>query len=212
MNQQENQPYYIDFARSGGVVESKPTTMLPELVFTGKIKSKLENELEQHAKMVQETLGESARKGLGLRRTTGAIRPIFLDLSLPLPGLTELKDNFYTGWFYTAEAGQRYSAFRKRDDVSFSQYVLLSRREPYFLLDKTEAALWDERVKQEPLTVEQIDELFLSPSIDVHPSYESLSRSNLKELTDTVTATADSFWTTFHTSVVMTRALTSVNS
>lgn len=124
-------------------------------------------------------------------------RPIFLDLSLTEHGIVELKDNFYTGWFYTVEDGEIYSALRKKDDVPASPYVKQIRLKAYFLLDRKEAESWDERVKRNPLTVEEVDELFLSPGIDTHPFYENLSRLNLRELTDKVTATADSFWVTF---------------
>lgn len=171
--------------------------MLPELVFTGRTKSQLDIELEQHAKMIQEILGESARIGLGLRKTVAMARPVFLALSLPEPGIAGLKDNFYTGWFYTVEGGQIYSAFRKIDNVSPSQYVNLTTRSPYFLLDKTQEEAWNDRIKQNPLTVQEIDELFSSPGLEAHPLHQSLAGLNLKNLTDKVASTKDSFWNGF---------------
>lgn len=196
--EQGRNKYYVDF-KEGGVVHSSPTRLLPELVFTGRIKSQLDIQLEQHAKMVQEILGESAYEGSRLGKTVHVARPIFIGLSLPFPGLIELRDSFYTGWFYTSESGKMYSALHKKDNISLSPHVRQARRIPYFLLDKAQATLWDERIKQGQLSVEQIDELFLSPGIDAHASYESLSRSNLKELTDKVVVTADSFWIAFET-------------
>lgn len=133
MNEREGENlYYVDFRESGGVVHSEPTRMFSELVFTGRTKSQLEIELEQHAKMIKETLGQSAQKGRSLGKTVQIARPVFLDLSLPSPGIIELKDNLYTGWFYTAENGQVYAAFRGSDNVDQSEYVKSVKRRPYF--------------------------------------------------------------------------------
>lgn len=195
----EQRKHYVDFRETGGVVHSSPTRMLPELVFTGRTKSQLDIELEQHAKMVQETLGFSAWKGVSLARAPQLARPIFLDLSLPFPGLTELKDGFYTGWFYTTEAGIVYSAFRRKDDVPLSPYLNQhqKRRSPYFLLDKREAVVWNQKVKQGPLSVGQIDDLCLSSNLQAHPAFQSLAELDIKNLTDIAVSTANSFWNGF---------------
>lgn len=199
--EQENSPLYVDFRETGGVVHSRPTRLLPELVLTGRTKSQLDIELEQHGRTVREILGVSARIGLSLARAPQLARPIFLDLSLPFPGLTELKDNFYTGWFYTTEDGKIYSAFRKKDDVPLSPYLNQNqkRRAPYFLLDRKEAMIWNQRIKQGPLSVERVDDLDLSPSVQAHPFYKSLAGLDIKELTDLASSIADNFWGEFKT-------------
>lgn len=200
MNTEQERKYYVDYRESGGVVHSEPTRMLPELVFTGRTKNQMEIELEQHAKMVQETLGEAANKGRRLERITSFVRRDFLDMSLPSPGIIELKDNFYTGWFYTTESGQMYIAYRgAKDNVPLSKHPIKSRREPYFLLDEKEAEYWSDKVKQNLLTVAEMDQLFLSPGIESHPTYEDLTKLNLKELTNKVGSIADNFWNNLQT-------------
>lgn len=199
MNQEERKPYYVDFARSGGVVESSPTRMLPDLVFTERRKSELELQLEQHTRMVQDMLGESAWKGRRLIKTVAMARRVFLDLSLTEHGIVELKDSFYTGWFYTVENGKMYSALREKDDVPLSPHAKKIQPRSYFLLDRKEAESWNRKIKQNPLTIEEVDRLFLSPGIEVHTYYQSLARLNLKELTDRIISITDSFWDFFKT-------------
>lgn len=198
MSERQEGKYYVDFRESGGVVHREPTRMLPELVFTGRTKSQLKIELEQHAKTVEESLGESAWEGRNLGRITQIVRREFLGLFFPSPEIIKLKDDFYTGWFYTTEDEQTYAAFKAEANVSQSPYVRHTRR-AYFLLDRTEAEFWNERVKQNPLTVEEIDKLFLSPGLEAHPSYQSLSRLNLRDLTNKIGSTTDSFWNTLRT-------------
>lgn len=199
MSAEQGRKFYVDFKETGGVVHTQPTRFLPELVLTGRTKSQLDLEFERHAKMVQETLGESAKIGLRLGRAHQLARPIFLDLSLPFPGLTELKDNFYTGWFYTIEDGKIYSAFRKKDDVPLSLYLNQNRRAPYFLLDGKEAMMWNQRIKQGPLSLDRVDDLDLSPSVQAHPFFKSLAGLDIKELTDLASSIADNFWGEFKT-------------
>lgn len=200
MNQEKRKPYYIDFVGSGGVVEIRPTKVLPELVFTGKIKSQLELELEQHTRMVQDILGESARKGLGIDRQAGIARRELFKLLLPsFPGIVELKDNFYTGWFYTTENGQIYSSDIKKNNGRQSPYMSQNGKPLYFWLDSKQAGVWNQRIKQSPLTIDAISELFKYSGIELHPFYQAIAILDLKELVDKVNSVGDGFWNIFRT-------------
>lgn len=181
MTSENRNKYYID-SNTGGVVHSQPTKTLPDLVFTGKNKSPLDLQLEQHARIVQEVLGESFDVGSRLKQTGGIIRTVFVGLSLPLPGLAQLKDNFYTGWFYTTEEGTVRSAFMKNKGKHPSLSVNYGRRDSYFMLDEQEVEFWNSRMKS-PLSIEEVKQLFSSPGLEAHPYCQILTELGLKELT-----------------------------
>lgn len=200
----ENEPsnrtvYYTEYSRKAGsgIVETSPTRVLPELVLTGRNKTDYEVELEAHARMVEEVMGQAAHKGRNLEKTRNFAKLKLFELSLSAPGIVGLKDNYYTGWFYTSEDGQVYSAFRQTENVPSSQYLRDKPFSPFFLFDNQQANTWNERLKENPLTVEKIEELRAFSSINDHPSYGELSKLNLEQLVGKVTSSTDDFWKTF---------------
>ena len=180
--------------QAGGAAHSRPTRFLSELAISGSTRIQ---EPQNRTRTAEEILKESARIGYSLLRAVRTARPAFIDLSLTEPGIVELEDNFYTGWFYTVEAGGKYSAYRNIDNVSASPFVNKKRRPPYFLLDKSEAIEWDQSIKKGPLSIDLVDGLCLSPGIEAHPYYQSLAGLDLASLTDIASSLEESFWNEF---------------
>src|SRR3989344_4017244 len=196
---QEGKPYYVDFRESGGVVHREPIKNFPEIVLTGRTKSELDSEFEKKIEMTRSTMGEASNKGRSIGKSRHIARSRLLELSLPNPGFIELEDNFYTGWFYTHENGQVFSAFGgKRDGIQISRTVSENGHGAYFLLDEVEAERWSDRLSNpNPLTVQELRRLLSFPGLEAHPMNGELNKLNLNDLTGRVSEEADGFWENF---------------
>lgn len=180
MLEEQTNLYYVDFKETGGVVHTRPTRVLPELVLTGKKKSELEIRLENYFRSIRSTLGEASKLRRGIRQSEGITRRYLFDLLLPSPGLVYLTDGFYTGWFYaTGRDGKTHVAFRNRkiDDMEDYRHIYFR---PYFLLDERKASELDLLLKS-PLSEEEVDALRNFPHERAHPLYRNLISLSLED-------------------------------
>jgi len=144
-----------------------------ELFLLGTGERALEEKVEGELQEIKAILPEAAVLGRSLQITHHLTRRRLFDQILPSPGLIDIGDNFYTGWFYINENGRTFITFRGREieEVASHYYPKLS---PYFLLKKEEANMWNSRLKDGPLTTEEVDRLRKFQHEDSHPLYQSL--------------------------------------
>jgi len=196
MSEEQQSVYYVDFKNTGGIVHTTPTRILPELSLTGRIRGELEEQVWKHFQELKRSMGDLARLAKSVVKSESFIKKKLFELELPEPGLIELPDSFYTGWFYIQDGETVFSVAKnlEKDNVPSYRIPRELTGKHYFLLDREEAEMWNSRLKEGPLSSEEFLSLMNTRYLSTHPSFEPVSQLSLEDFINQTRPFLDAFW------------------
>lgn len=186
--------YFID---PGGIVHSGPIKSLeptpefvPKLILRGDQRDDLNHQVLTYAQRLRRIVSRSAQFGRSAQNSQVFVRGRFLTLALPDPGLIEIEDGVYTGWFITQARAGLGNAFRGdyQGRTTFGPHF-----SPYFKLDSEQASEWNIKA-QGPIPAKELELLHPYSYTLIHPLADRLRSVGLEVVVAKGKEYLDSFW------------------
>lgn len=180
------------FYDESGFVYTNPLHDLPISLSIHRPRS--ENEAKQYAESIlknsRNLLGETAKLGMDLKKTHHLLRKMLLSYSLPDPGLFQLSNGWYTGWYF----------FSIDNTTSGKRFLprVTGKTHLYWSLSQEEAQFWQAIIRSRPLSVQEEASLWSAPTEVDHPSYSEQLALSIPERFRFHRDYIDRFWSTFH--------------
>lgn len=189
MTSSESNIYFYDFSE-GGFVSLKPTREvviptapleLPHLELDRQ-KTKATTQISRYSTRWRSILGLACQLDRYNIEQVNDLREILIGKELPEPGMVDIRDGYYTGWFLAPnnkDLEQPVTWFRNEwanGDFPWPPKVDLFN--PFFGLDEKNVTYWSNLIKN-PLSLDQLREIARLPHEDSHPLFFALNRLSI---------------------------------
>lgn len=199
---QQGKPFHVDLTT--GLVHTRPLRDLQIPISVGVTSEQEAARLaESQFRQVRINLAETGRLGRFLKSVHHVARIKLQRAYLPEPGLVQLDDTYYTGW-YLVDDGITMSVYRKSratEGQKYNEYQGISSRRtdiskggPNFQLTPAEADYWQKQITSGPLTLSQANLLEQTPNATSHPLYSQLMALALPVQIQVITAEAEGYY------------------